>query len=154
MYWLLLQSQEVAQPHFLFHCKRQEGDFWQADHIVPVAEGGGECSLANLRTLCTPCHAEVRIEKRVCVWNATGTTVAIAVSWHREICGNALVFPVPPPPPPSLVTLHQETAALRRRLQRREVGAAVNAPEGAVCVVDIRTLFAKKGTDPRTKRRM
>lgn len=34
----------------------KEGDFWQADHIVPVAEGGGSCGLDNLRTLCTPCH--------------------------------------------------------------------------------------------------
>ena len=33
-----------------------EGHFWQADHIVPVAEGGGECDLTNFRTLCTPCH--------------------------------------------------------------------------------------------------
>jgi len=32
------------------------GDLWQADHIVPVAEGGGECDLSNLRTLCTACH--------------------------------------------------------------------------------------------------
>ncbi len=29
---------------------------WDADHIVPVAEGGGECDLSNLRTLCIPCH--------------------------------------------------------------------------------------------------
>jgi 5-methylcytosine-specific restriction endonuclease McrA len=34
----------------------KEGDFWQADHIVPVAEGGGNCGLENFRTLCTPCH--------------------------------------------------------------------------------------------------
>ena len=34
----------------------REGDFWQADHIVAVAEGGGGCGLENLRTLCTPCH--------------------------------------------------------------------------------------------------
>ena len=33
------------------------GLFWQADHIVPVVEGGGQCSLFNYRTLCTPCHA-------------------------------------------------------------------------------------------------
>jgi 5-methylcytosine-specific restriction protein A len=32
------------------------GDRWQADHIVPVIEGGGECGLDNLRTLCTACH--------------------------------------------------------------------------------------------------
>jgi 5-methylcytosine-specific restriction protein A len=29
---------------------------WDADHIVPVAEGGGECGLENMRTLCRPCH--------------------------------------------------------------------------------------------------
>jgi len=31
-------------------------NLWDADHIVPVAEGGGECSLENLRTLCIWCH--------------------------------------------------------------------------------------------------
>jgi len=30
---------------------------WQADHIVPVVEGGGACGLENLRTLCNGCHA-------------------------------------------------------------------------------------------------
>lgn len=30
--------------------------FWEADHIVPVAEGGGICSLENYRTLCVQCH--------------------------------------------------------------------------------------------------
>lgn len=33
-----------------------EGDYWQADHIVPVAEGGGACGPENIRTLCTACH--------------------------------------------------------------------------------------------------
>ena len=36
----------------------KEGDFWEADHIVPVAEGGGESDLSNFQTLCTPCHAK------------------------------------------------------------------------------------------------
>ena len=31
---------------------------WDADHIVPVVEGGGECDLANMRTLCLKCHGE------------------------------------------------------------------------------------------------
>lgn len=35
---------------------QDEGFWWQADHIVPVAEGGGACGLENLQTLCTPCH--------------------------------------------------------------------------------------------------
>lgn len=43
------------------------GDLWQADHIVPVAEGGGECGLDNLRTLCSPCHkaATAALRKRL-----------------------------------------------------------------------------------------
>lgn len=31
---------------------------WDADHIVPVSEGGGECDLTNLRTLCLKCHRQ------------------------------------------------------------------------------------------------
>ena len=31
---------------------------WDADHIVAVAEGGGQCDLDNLRTLCVACHRE------------------------------------------------------------------------------------------------
>ena len=37
---------------------------WDADHIVPVAEGGGECDLANLRTLCLICHRQKTAELR------------------------------------------------------------------------------------------
>lgn len=35
---------------------------WDMDHIVPVVEGGGECGLDNLRTLCPPCHKRVTAE--------------------------------------------------------------------------------------------
>ncbi len=35
---------------------------WDADHILPVAEGGGECDLGNLRTLCLICHRRVTRE--------------------------------------------------------------------------------------------
>lgn len=37
---------------------------WDADHILPVAEGGGQCDLTNLRTLCLPCHREVTADLR------------------------------------------------------------------------------------------
>ncbi len=39
-------------------------NLWDADHIVPVAEGGGECGLDNLRTLCLRCHRLVTEELR------------------------------------------------------------------------------------------
>jgi 5-methylcytosine-specific restriction endonuclease McrA len=35
---------------------RGTGHLWQADHILPVVEGGGSCGLENYRTLCTDCH--------------------------------------------------------------------------------------------------
>jgi 5-methylcytosine-specific restriction endonuclease McrA len=38
---------------------------WDADHIVPVIEGGGECDLANLRTLCLLCHRQQTRELRL-----------------------------------------------------------------------------------------
>ena len=31
---------------------------WDADHIVPVVLGGGQCDLSNMRTLCLRCHRE------------------------------------------------------------------------------------------------
>lgn len=37
-------------------------EWWDADHIVPVCEGGGECGLDNYRTLCQPCHKKVTAE--------------------------------------------------------------------------------------------
>ena len=37
---------------------------WDADHIVPVVEGGGECDLANMRTLCLKCHKLATAELR------------------------------------------------------------------------------------------
>ncbi len=38
---------------------------WDADHILPVAEGGGQCDLDNIRTLCVPCHREVTADLRL-----------------------------------------------------------------------------------------
>ncbi len=41
---------------------------WDADHVSPVCEGGGECDLSNLRTLCLKCHraatADLRARQR------------------------------------------------------------------------------------------
>jgi len=37
---------------------------WDADHVLPVAEGGGECDLSNIRTLCLKCHRAATTELR------------------------------------------------------------------------------------------
>lgn len=37
---------------------------WEADHIVPVAEGGGLCGLDGYRTLCKGCHGKASGELR------------------------------------------------------------------------------------------
>jgi 5-methylcytosine-specific restriction enzyme A len=44
--------------------KRIRKSLWDADHILPVAEGGGECDLDNIRTLCLRCHRSVTAQLR------------------------------------------------------------------------------------------
>lgn len=47
---------------------------WDCDHILPVVEGGGECGLNNLRTLCIPCHqkATAELKKRLAGKGSSG----------------------------------------------------------------------------------
>lgn len=42
---------------------RRRKTWWEADHIVPVVEGG-DSNLENIRTLCIPCHRRVTAELR------------------------------------------------------------------------------------------
>ncbi|ORC88620.1 putative SNF2 DNA repair protein [Trypanosoma theileri] len=39
------------------------GNVWNADHILPVSQGGGEASMDNLQTLCVACHLEKTISE-------------------------------------------------------------------------------------------
>jgi 5-methylcytosine-specific restriction endonuclease McrA len=51
-----------ARYRFLREWNLKDGfrrSLWDADHIIPVAEGGGECDLWNMRTLCLKCHRAV-----------------------------------------------------------------------------------------------
>lgn len=42
-----------------------EKHFFEVDHIIPVAQGGGSCGLDNLQTLCKVCHtSKTRREAR------------------------------------------------------------------------------------------
>ena len=60
----------AARRQFLRLWGLREGSrqsFWDADHSVPVAEGGGQCDLSNMRTLCLLCHraATAALRKRL-----------------------------------------------------------------------------------------
>lgn len=39
--------------------RKHGGGLWDADHIIPVKDGGGQCGLDNIRTLCIPCHKQI-----------------------------------------------------------------------------------------------
>jgi len=43
---------------------RGRKSLWDADHVIPVIEGGGECDLSNMRTLCLKCHRKHTTELR------------------------------------------------------------------------------------------
>ena len=42
----------------------RRSSLWDADHIAPVVEGGGECDLSNIRTLCLKCHQKATASLR------------------------------------------------------------------------------------------
>lgn len=44
--------------------RRSRKSLWDADHIVAVAEGGGECDLDNIQTLCLRCHRDATAKLR------------------------------------------------------------------------------------------
>ena len=52
--------------------KLSRKSLWDADHIRPVVEGGGECDLENLRTLCLLCHRQQTLELRRRLVNQKG----------------------------------------------------------------------------------
>jgi 5-methylcytosine-specific restriction endonuclease McrA len=54
--WLPRPAETPAELQLWGLGQRAGQHFWEADHIVPVVEGGGACGLSNLRTLCRACH--------------------------------------------------------------------------------------------------
>lgn len=52
--WTNEQVAEQLREHGFDH--HGGGHVWEADHIVPVVEGGGGCTPDGYRTLCLPCH--------------------------------------------------------------------------------------------------
>ena len=49
--WCGERSNQIP-PHLMAGKRR----LWEMDHINPVVEGGADCGLDNLRTLCWACH--------------------------------------------------------------------------------------------------
>jgi 5-methylcytosine-specific restriction endonuclease McrA len=54
-YYELLETNNIPK-HRKIWSRGFGGGLWDADHIVAVKEGGGDCGLDNIRTLCIPCH--------------------------------------------------------------------------------------------------
>jgi 5-methylcytosine-specific restriction endonuclease McrA len=52
---------------------------WEADHILPVADGGGECGLENYRLLCRACHVAVTAQ-----WRRLKVVVRAALTRVRD----------------------------------------------------------------------
>ena len=57
----IARARACAEWGVKLDCRRT---LWDADHILPVIEGGGECDLANMRTLCLKCHRAVTSDLR------------------------------------------------------------------------------------------
>eukprot|EP00516_Mucochytrium_quahogii_P004990 CAMPEP_0203753782 /NCGR_PEP_ID=MMETSP0098-20131031/7497_1 /ASSEMBLY_ACC=CAM_ASM_000208 /TAXON_ID=96639 /ORGANISM=" , Strain NY0313808BC1" /LENGTH=1463 /DNA_ID=CAMNT_0050644529 /DNA_START=129 /DNA_END=4517 /DNA_ORIENTATION=+ len=59
LHWSKLQREllgEAQVEKLLYSEHLQEGQFWDADHELAVALGGGSAELDNYQTLCKPCH--------------------------------------------------------------------------------------------------
>lgn len=49
---------DYLRGHGLTYKDFHRRTLWDADHIIPVSEGGGCCGLDNYRTLCVGCHRQ------------------------------------------------------------------------------------------------
>jgi len=56
-----MQQLKALQQSGVINKRRKS--WWEADHILPVVEGG-DSNLENIRTLCIPCHRAVTRELR------------------------------------------------------------------------------------------
>lgn len=63
--------------------RKSRKSLWDADHIIPVIEGGGECDLENIRTMCLRCHRQATLQlhrrKRL-----TGSICSSQVTGHES----------------------------------------------------------------------
>jgi 5-methylcytosine-specific restriction endonuclease McrA len=62
--------EEILEPYGWGHLWRRR-TFWDADHLVPVADGGPS-TLENLQTLCLSCHQAKTLTQRHAAMAAKG----------------------------------------------------------------------------------
>jgi hypothetical protein len=62
-YYKLLETNLIPKTRKLW-LRGYGGGFWDADHIIAVHDGGGDCGLDNIRTLCIACHKKNTAEQR------------------------------------------------------------------------------------------
>lgn len=77
----LKRSRGAKREELMLHWgfkTRMRKSLWDADHIVPVVEGGGECDLANIRTLCVRCHRTVTAALRERIRKAKVAAMLVA----------------------------------------------------------------------------
>jgi 5-methylcytosine-specific restriction endonuclease McrA len=72
-------ARRALMRHWGFNTRIRKS-LWDADHILPVAEGGGECDLDNIRTLCLRCHRLVTMQLRERIRRAKLAAMLIAES--------------------------------------------------------------------------
>ncbi|QKF94882.1 hypothetical protein QKU48_gp1424 [Fadolivirus algeromassiliense] len=60
---LLLKQNNIQQTRKI-KLRKCGGGLWDADHILQVQDGGGECGLENIRTLCIGCHKIITASSR------------------------------------------------------------------------------------------
>ena len=59
----LLETYGIPKTRKLWN-RGYGGGFWDADHIISVHDGGGDCGLENIRTLCISCHKKNTAQQR------------------------------------------------------------------------------------------
>jgi 5-methylcytosine-specific restriction enzyme A len=59
---LFLKENDISLKRKIWK-KKFGGGLWDADHIIQVKDGGGQCGLDNVRTLCIKCHKKRTFKK-------------------------------------------------------------------------------------------
>lgn len=70
-YFEVLDPKELKSVSQIDYKLIKLGD-WEADHILPVIDGGGDCGLDNLQTLCCRCHKQktTRLSRLRTAWRS------------------------------------------------------------------------------------